>query len=316
VRKTALPGVAAERYQSADALARELRLCLNPRCWELLQPPRRKLGRFILKWPVIAGIIAGLVPNSLTALFNYTYNRDRMGEVGTPLRDKFDDVQVWINIVAFTVGIVGGAWLTVRAVRFVNSTSAEPSPDAAGKVLSFSRIVSCLVVALWTCSGLVFPIALVSSHTQTSGVGFFLHFFASLALCGFAATAYPYFLITAGLVHYFLPQMIRSGTIPGPRRSDLAQLRKYNWIHFGMAMFVPLLGVLMMNVFGNTSQFALAVVSGGGVAALALCGLLFWQIELDAGALAHMAVDERRSAGRSRSSRGSSAGSQSSRPPA
>jgi serine/threonine protein kinase len=315
VLKKALAGVAAERYQTADELARELRLCLNPRCWELLQPPRGKLGRFVLRWPVAAGIIAGLIPNALTARFNYSYNLARMGEKGTPLRDQFDAVQVWINVVAFTIGIVGGAWLTVRAMRFVNATCAEPSPDAAGKVLRFSRIVSCLVIALWTCSGLVFPIALLWSHTEP-GVQFFLHFFASLALCGFAATAYPYFLITAGLVHYFLPQMIRCGTIPGPRRRDLARLRFFNWVHLGLAAAVPMLGGLIMSVFGNNETYALRMVLGGGLAALLMCALLYRQIELDAGALSHVAVDERRAAGRSRSSRASSAGSRTSRSPA
>jgi hypothetical protein len=237
-----------------------------------------------------------------------------MVEEGEQLLRTFDAVQVWINVVAFAIGILGGAWLTVRAVRFVNSTCAEPSPDAAGKVLAFSRIVSCLVIALWTCSGLVFPIALLWSHIPTSGVEFFLHFFASLALCGFAATAYPYFLITAGLVHYFLPQMIRCGTIPGPRRRDLARLRFFNWVHLGLAAAVPMLGGLIMSVFGNNETYALRMVLGGGLAALVLCAFLYRQIELDAGALSHVAVDERRAAGRSRSSRGSSAGSRSSRP--
>jgi hypothetical protein len=300
-----------ERYKSAEELSRALRMCLNPRCWRLLQKPTGPLGRTILRWPVTSGVIAGLAPNALTARFNLLYNRLRIGQKWPDLLKQFEDVQIWTNIVAFTIGIVGGAWLTMRAVQFVRGQMTPQEVDGGAPVLKFSRILSCLILTLWTTAGLVFPIAVAWKHPGAVGVEFYLHFFMSLALCGFAATAYPYFLITAGLMHYFLPAMIRRGALSGPRRSELRRVTTYNWIHFAMAASVPLLGVLIMAIFNNRDDFALKMVSGGGLAGLVLVGLLLWQIELDRAALEHLAVEEARgnAASRTSNARSSRAGS-------
>jgi eukaryotic-like serine/threonine-protein kinase len=318
VLERALDADKATRYKTADELARALRLCLNPHCWQLLQPPTGRLGKFILKWPVLSGVISGLIPNALTARFNYLYNKSRMVE-GSALDKQFDDVQLWINIVAFTIGIVGGAWLSVRAVRFVKSKVAQPRPDGSGKVFAFSLHVSTLVLTLWTVSGLVFPIAVAWNHEIAEDAGFYLHFFLSLALCGFAATAYPYFLITAGIVRYFLPAMIRSGAIAGPRRADLDRIKLFNRLHIILAGMVPLLGVLLIalsGVFSDTSSddVWMVVVSGGGLFGVIATSWLWRRIEVDAQALSHLAIDESRGSGAHRSSRGKSSRPRTSRP--
>jgi serine/threonine protein kinase len=242
----------SKRTKDASELARELRLCLNPRCWQLLQPPTDPIGKFIWKWPVLSGVLAGLVPNAITARFNLLYNRARIPESWPTLLKPFEDTQIVINFIAFTIGILGGAWLTLRSVRFVKSKVTEPRPYGSGEVFGFSLQVSALVLTLWTACGLVFPIAVAWNHPEGIGAKFYVHFFLSLALCGFAATAYPYFLITSGIVRYFIPAMIRSGAIEGPRRRDLDRIKLFNLLHFGLAVLVPLLGVLLIVLFGNT----------------------------------------------------------------
>jgi serine/threonine protein kinase len=241
-----------KRIKSAGDLARELRLCLNPRCWQLLQPPTDPIGKFIWKWPVLSGVLAGLVPNAITARFNLLYNRARIPESWPKLLKPFEETQIVINIIAFTIGIVGGAWLSLRAVRFVKSKVNEPRPYGSGQVFGFSLQVSALVLTLWTACGLVFPIAVAWNHPEGVGARFYVHFFLSLALCGFAATAYPYFLITSGIVRYFIPAMIRNGSIEGPRRRDLDRIKLFNRLHMLLAGLVPLLGVLLIVLFGNT----------------------------------------------------------------
>jgi serine/threonine protein kinase len=361
VLQRALAGTVEERIPTADELARQLRLCLNPRCWQLLQPPKSKLGQFILKWPVLSGVIAGLVPNALTARFNLLYNRSRLAERWPQLSAKFEDTQLVINLIAFTIGIVGGAWMTVRAVKFVKRKFEEPLPDGSGRILAFSLRVSALVLTLWTTCGLVFPVVVAWNHDVTVGAGFYLHFFLSLALCGFAATAYPYFLITSGLVHYFIPAMIRNGGIAGPRRRDLERVKVFNRLHMLLAGLVPLLGVFLIALAGGMEgesplaadaaasaraavnspsadkrsatadakpeprpdaphaqasglevvragigkNAGLAVVSGGGFLGVLVCAWLWRRIEMDAAALLHVAIDERRSGDRRRSNRGS-----------
>jgi eukaryotic-like serine/threonine-protein kinase len=314
----ALDPYKAKRYQSADELSRALRLCLNPRCWQLLQPPTSAVGRFILKWPVLAGVIAGLIPNALTARFNLVYNRTRIldEDGGWPeLLPQFEGTQIIVNTIAFTIGIIGGAWMSLRAVRFVKGKFTTRMPDGSGIILDFAWHVSCLVLTLWTVCGLVFPIAVAWNHqVEKLDYRFYVHFFMSLALCGFAATAYPYFIITSGIVRYFLPEMIRNGAIAGPRRDDLERVRVLNRLHMLMAGCVPFLGILMMVMFGMKEDFALFIVSGGGLAGVAITVWLWRRIELDAQALSHVATDERRAGGRSRLSRASSSRSQSSRP--
>lgn len=314
----ALEADKAKRYQSADDLARALRLCLNPRCWQLLQPPTSVLGRVVLKVPVLSGIIAGLLPNVLTARFNYLYNETRILQDSPILFDQFFSVQKWINAVAFTVGIVGGAWLTLRAVKFVKSDLSQPRPDGSKQVLSFSLYVSALVLTLWATAGMVFPFAVAWTHPDDVGVGFYLHFFTSLALCGFAATAYPYFFITAGIVRYFLPAMIRRGAIAGPKRSELQRLAFYNLVHVIMAASIPMLGVFLMVSFSGSSankdDNMLQIINGGGLAGLVLVGLLWRQINLDMQALDHIAIDESRGQGGMRSSYGRSSRPRPSRP--
>jgi hypothetical protein len=314
VLSKALAPAEGDRFQSAAELARALRLCLHPRCWRLLQPPASRLGRFVLKVPVLSGVIAGLLPNALTARFNFVYNQTRIIKDWPVLEDQFDAVQIWINIIAFTIGIVGGAWLTVRAVRFVKSDLAQHRDDGSNQVLQFSRIVSCLVLTLWTAAGLVFPFAVAWNYQGAVGISFYAHFFMSLALCGFAATAYPYFLITAGVLHYVLPAMIRGGAIAGPKRHELARVDDFNRLHFWMAAAVPLLGVLLMVFFGHKDDYALGVISGGGLAALGLVGWLRREIDLDMAALDHIAIDQSRASAALRSSRGRSSRPRSSPP--
>jgi serine/threonine protein kinase len=251
-----------KRTKDASELARELRLCLNPRCWQLLQPPTDPIGKFIWKWPVLSGVLAGLVPNALTARFNLEYNRWRIADDWPQLSDKFEDTQIVINFIAFTIGIVGGAWMTLRAVQFVKAKVTEPRPYGSGNVLSFSLHISILVLTLWTVCGLVFPIAVPWKYHEQVNAGFYVHFFLSLALCGFAATAYPYFLITAGIVRYFIPAMIRSGAIEGPRRRDLDRMKRLNRIHMFMVGFVPLFGILLIALAGMMKPSAVASTDG------------------------------------------------------
>lgn len=297
------------RYQTADEFSRALRLCLNRRCWNLLQPPKSTFGRWVLRHPLLAGIICGLVPNLLTARLNYSYNLGRITDMARephwkPLLEQFNAAQWWINAVAFGLGIGLGAWITLRAVRLMKGDPKRMGPNASGQILLFGQFVSLLIIALWTASGLIFPIAVAWGPSSDVGVGFYIHFFLSLALCGCAATAYPYFLVTAASLHFFVPAMVRNGSIAGPRRRDLDKLPWLNAVHLVMAALVPMLGVLLMVQFGDGSQdWALMAASGGGMVGLAAVLLLKRQIDLDAEALTHIAIDERRGAGGSRTSR-------------
>jgi serine/threonine protein kinase len=57
----------ADRFATADELARELELCLQPRAHALLQT-RRSNGSILKRHPVTSTVLVGLVPNLVMGL--------------------------------------------------------------------------------------------------------------------------------------------------------------------------------------------------------------------------------------------------------
>ena len=312
-----------ERYQSAGELSRALSMCLNPRCWRLLQPPRSTLGRFVLRWPILSMVLAGLVPNLMTAVFNFKYNEERIKAHLPDLWQRFWDVQWWINGTAFPIGVAAGVWMAMRIHRLLKSEYPLQRLEGSTGVLLFGRFISLLLLSLWVASAFAFPIAVGWDKLSGLPVGFYVHFFLSLALCGCGATAYPFFLISAMGTHYFAPGMVRSGLINGPRRRDLQHVLRLSGIHLAAAAAVPLLGMLLIAIVlvfaGSDDQekeqrWPLIVVSAGGLAWLGIVMALKRTIELDVAALGQIALDEPRHGGGQRSSRAGSSRSSAVRP--
>jgi serine/threonine protein kinase len=300
----ALAADKADRYQTAGDLSRALRLCLNPRCWRLLEEPSGWLGKFILQQPVASVVIAGLIPNIATAAFNFQYNRLRIAAYDANLLKQFDRVQIWLNIIFFSLGISIGAWIAVRALRLLKRTDVRTATaETSGDILLFGRFVTLMVLGLWTASGIAFPIAVGWNHVRGQSLEFILHFFGSLSICGCAAMAYPYFFITAMSTHYFLPAMVRRGLVSGPTQEDLDRVSWYNLLYLALAALVPSLGVLVAVVFANPQRWALITATGGGLAMLLHVGYLWRVIDLDTNALEHLALDEHRRGSKSRSTR-------------
>jgi serine/threonine protein kinase len=305
----------ADRFQSAEQLSKALRVCLNPRCWRLLQEPRSKIGRFALRWPIVAIVLAGLIPNIMTAAFNFIYNMGRIEkEFPKEMFDQFLFVQWWINGLAFGAGLAIGIWMAVRTHQLLQSHIPAEALEGSSRVLAFGRYVSLLILALWIPAGIAFPIAVGWGHAIDHPIGFYLHFFLSLALCGCAATAYPYFMITAMATHYFIPALVRASAIRGPRRRDLRAVARRNAVHFVAAAAVPMLGMLliaMVVAFADTGQrWPLVAVSAGGLAWLMIVMWLRRTIDLDREALSQIAVEEPRgSASRAGQSSSQSRGS-------
>ena len=304
---------AAERFASADELARSLRLCLNPRCYELLQAPTTRRGRFAVHWPILAVVLAGLIPNLLTAAFNFSYNKSRIASMDQGVIDRFNVVQMWINGLAFPIGVGLGAWGALRAFTALRRRDVAATAETSGHMLLFGRFISAMLLAVWSVSGLAFPIAVGWGENVPNPLGFHLHFISSLALSGCASTAYPYFLITWLATRYFVPALVRQGKISGPLRGDLKRVAWWNRFHLGVAALVPMLGMFVVVMFADFQRddpnwWVLPVVSGGGLLGF---GAMMWldrQIAQDSAALEHIAVVESRGPGGRASGRGSRSG--------
>lgn len=314
VLEKALAPAKEDRYQSADELARALRMCLNPRCWALLQEPTSTFGRFVVKHPVLSVILAGLIPNLLTATFNLMYNMYRF-ERDTELQaasEQFWKVVNWVNPIAFSIGIAIGTWAALKTFKLLRSDKPGDALEGTSRVLKFGQFVAIMLLAIWSASGIAFPISI--GEFGGHSFDFYLHFFLSMALCGIVATTYPYMLITVLAVRYFVPALVRNGVIPGPRRVDLLQTARRNKFFLMTSILVPMLGIWLVVAFVKNDveemqkqkDWALLAVSGGGAAGFLIMIALERLIGLDLAALGHIAIDEPRGGGSTRSSQGRS----------
>jgi len=279
-----------ERFQSAEEAARALRLCLQPRCWKLLQEPTNRLAKLLLQFPVLMVIVVGLMPNLLAGFFNYRYNvLAIIQDMPTSSVNRFDKVQLVVNSLAFPLGITIAVWAALRAMRLLSGDNKEEAVEGGRRVLLFGRFVSMFALVMWTVSGLIFPIAIDWGQS----IGFYLHFFLSLALCGIAAVAYPYFLLTALAVRLYIPALMRNKIITGPRWQDLQLVRKLNHVHLLLCALMPLLGVLLLAFFSvsNDPKWPVLVVSGGGLIGFLAMFFLYRYTDKNLSALEKVAVE-------------------------
>lgn len=284
----------SERYQSAAEVAQSLRLCLNPDTWTLLQEPKSLFTQFMLSWPIVTVVTAGLTPNILAGIFNLNYNHFRIAQMNVAeLKERFDKVQVIVNVIAFSLGIIVGIW----AVRRVASLLGRDKPDTAVKggkdVLFFGWFISRLTLVEWSIAGLIFPLAMNLGQQIPEAIGFYSHFFISLALCGFAAAVFPYFLLTALAVRVYFPALVRNGIVEGPRWHDLRRLRRLNIIHLVLFVVVVLLGILLvtMSETGSELQWALKLVATAGLFGFGAVFALERYIDRNLDALEKIAVE-------------------------
>ena len=285
-----------ERYASAEEAARALRLCLHPTCWQLLQEPRNPLAKLALNYPKITVILAGLIPNALAGRFNYLYNEaaiiNPLAELSEGFIQRFGTVQLIVNCIAFPLGIIIGFWAAVRTLRSLQRESPKQDSEIGGRrVLMFGRFVSLFTLTMWTVSGLVFPIAISWGKTFPGVAAIYVHFFFSLALCGFAAVAYPYFLLTTLATRLYLPALVRNEVIEGPRWRDIQTLRSLNKWHLGLTAVIPMLGLLLAIAVNSQQKWALLLVCGVGIVGFAAMLALERYIDRTLDGLEKMAVD-------------------------
>jgi hypothetical protein len=281
----------SERYQTAAEVAQSLRLCLNPQTWKLLQEPRSLLTKFMISFPILTVIVAALLPNALAGWFNLAYNRNRITEYFPTLLLWFNKVQLWINCIAFPLGVIIGIWAIRRVAGMLDRDKPSASAQGGRHILFFGWFMSRLTLAEWSISGLLFPIVMNLGKEIEGVVGFYSHFFMSLALCGIGAAVFPYFLLTALAVRVYFPAIVRNGVVAGPRWHDLKKLRKLNLLHLALSAIVPMIGVLLASVAGTNQQWALIVVSSVGVVGFIVMFLLERYIEDNLDALEKIAID-------------------------
>ncbi len=120
----------------------------------------------------------------------------------------------------------------------------------------------------------------------------YLHFVASLAVCGLIAAAYPYFVVTFLAVRVLYPALLGPAG-PGPADGPaLARVgRELGWYRV-VAAGVPLAAVAALAWRGATNPFAVAVLSVTGLAGTLLAYVLEGRTRADLAALADAPRDQ------------------------
>jgi len=286
-----------ERYGSAEEVAKALELCLNPDCWNLMQEPTNLLWSLPVRFPILAIILVGLSPNALAGFFNLTYNRTRIVQgvadqvFSEAVLQRFDTVQLWINGIAFPLGVLGGLWFVMRARQLMRRENLDEAKQGADQILYLGLVISLLTLVLWTVSGIIFPIAINLGLELDGAVAFYSHFVLSLVLCGIVAMAYPYFLLTTLAVRSFFPALVRQGIVAGPHWQPLQRLRKLNKVFLALTALVPMVGVMLAVAVESNQKGAMMIFCGVGIVGFIAMFALERFIDRNIDAMERIAVD-------------------------
>ena len=273
VLKTCLESDVNERYGNGEGLARQLDFCLLPETRRLLTP---RTGRwsFALSFPILSIVGLTILPNALAGAFNYQYNLDQivefLSETLPNAEGVFHRTQLAINLILFPIGGIYGILRARRIGRYIGDPRLRATLDDAGyadlrkQCLDTGYEAALISISLWALAGAVYPTAMhfgIGSAAMTT----YLHFFASLVLCGLAAAAYPFFLVTLLCVRRYYPLFVRFDSMTADDRADLERLRRWAWFYLGLAALRADVGRGLVGVTGSTAHYALGTSAAVGI---------------------------------------------------
>jgi len=277
--KTLAPD-AADRHATADELARDLDLCLQPRARRLFDRGRR-LGGLLRRYPVAATIGFGLLPNVVMCLLNIVYNWKAILDRLSPDEKLVFNRQILVvNTVAYTIGLgyvvlTRGRLFGVLA-RLARGDKLEQPADGqlVGRCLTLGLATAVITAALWTTSGFVFPAWLHFGAGATSRLSAqdFSHFVVSNLLCGLVAATQSYYVVTFFSVRFCYPWLARGRVIDAGERDQLAAVSRRGLYLLGLTFSVPFLALSAL-VLINFDQAVVGALSAIGLIG---CGLGYW----------------------------------------
>ena len=287
-----------DRYSAADELARDLLICTQPHAQHLLHVPQAGWRTFARKWPITAILLAVLSPNILAGVFNYYYNRSAIVEHLTDMLPTFWKVQFIVNLIGFPIGAILSAAIAWPVVREILDASDASRPKATvdarvrRRALAFGHIAALVGIVEWVIAGLAYPISLHVLGGALS-TGDYLHFGASLAICGLIAAAYPFFFASVLAVRVFFPTLLQGAKLD---QTDEAALQKLSWragLYLLVAGGVPVVGVILLavsNLFTESQNtVALLIMSVIGGLGLLLAFAMYRTIQRDVATLLYSA---------------------------
>jgi serine/threonine protein kinase len=284
------------RPATAGEMARELELCLRPATRDLVRPRPGGWREAVRRHPLLTAYPAGLAPNLLASLFNIAYNRKEIIDPWPAAHAAFDTVMLAVNGFFFPLGMLLFAlaiWPVMRGLRRTGRLTPDEATRLRLRTLRLGGTAAGICVGCWLVAGVIWPAVLRAvAGPPPQGPAAYLHFVASLAVCGLIAAAYPYFVVTFLAVRVLYPALLGPAG-PGPADGPaLARVgRELGWYRV-VAAGVPLAAVAALAWRGATNPFAVAVLSVTGLAGTLLAYVLEGRTRADLAALADAPRDQ------------------------
>ncbi|MCE5288601.1 MAG: serine/threonine protein kinase, partial [Nocardiaceae bacterium] len=284
-----------DRFARGKELAQQLDMVLDEHARELVDPPAESWRKRLRAWSIPVVALAAGVPNGLASLYNIQYNQVLIvNRLPPDAQTRFLLITAIINGIFFPVGIGVLIYISrfmLRVPYGLRHGKTFP-PEVIARARSDSLItadrVAAVALGLWLLAGLLFPLTLELSTGSIDWKAAF-HFFASLAVCGSMAVAYPFFMVSFFVVRSLYPELLPYSRDTSGDRQKLASLRRRSVVYLCVAASVPLVGVTGLSFIpvADLPEMVLSVriLSIGGILAFIAAYYLFRQTEEDLSAL-------------------------------
>lgn len=271
----------AERVQPLRQLARQMEMLGRaPRGWRWA----------VNRWPICAMVLAILLPNSLSSLFNYIYNGQALIRGDTDRERIFHYTAAFVNGVAFPVGLGVLVWLAWPVARGLRGANGEEIPlddlkQLRKRCLRLGHYAAAVGLILWALAGPVYPVAFSLGGSALS-LRESIFFIVSLALGGLIAAVYPFFGVTFLWVRVLYPSLVKPGSTTMEDRNWLERLDGSTWRYLLLAGSVPMLVITLALGIGSPNESPLLAVLGlSSVAGLVIAFWLCRMVQSDLGVL-------------------------------
>ncbi len=274
-----------DRFLTGLDLARELELCLQPAAKELLGTKSKGWRYRARQFPLVTVTTITLIPNIVAAVFNFLYNHSEIVEHFPALEPTFMRIQTIINLIAFPTGIMSARWLAgsvAKATRIdpMNQLSSTELADQRRRCLELGNVAAMVGLTLWLIAAPAYPIALHLIVGQVP-IDLYIHFVASLAICGLIAAAFPFFGVTLVAVRCFYPTLVEWNSMSNQDRGYLQRLARQTWMYLALAASVPMVAIAILVIDEPDKRIALGILAAGGVFGYAIAISAFRIVQSD-----------------------------------
>jgi hypothetical protein len=220
-------------------------------------PAAGRFFQFAESWPVVALLIAALVPQLLGSAVNISYNSLRIvRQLGDDQMAVFVKLVYVYNLVVYPLCIV---ILFQRAVPIFRVLRGDPTEvqdlrAVRRRVISFPLWVTALSCLGWLPGGWFFPLTI---HYMSSPLSrsVFAHFVADFTISGLIAATYSFFAVEAITLRILYPKLLVGQAQPcETARRELVHIKSRLRVAQALTGVIPLAAAVVLVLLGPSAD--------------------------------------------------------------